>query len=61
VNSLIAARSLLPDSRTDLVKSGVSMAVRAGAPHPDVSSEEAVKGAVLAARTLSYSTVITLL
>jgi molybdate transport system substrate-binding protein len=56
IDSLIAAGSLLPDSRTDLVKSGVSIAVRAGAPHPDVSSEEALKRAVLAARTLSYST-----
>lgn len=56
IDSLIAAGSLLPDSRTDLVKSGVSIAVRAGAAHPDVASEEAVKRAVLAARTLSYST-----
>ncbi|HEY6922776.1 MAG TPA: substrate-binding domain-containing protein [Steroidobacteraceae bacterium] len=56
IDSLIAAGSLLPDSRTDLVKSGVSIAVRAGAAHPDVASEDAVKRAVLAARTLSYST-----
>src|SRR3569833_858828 len=57
IDSLIAAGSLLPDSRTDLVKSGVAIAVRAGTPHPDVASEVAVKRAVLAARTLSYSTV----
>jgi molybdate transport system substrate-binding protein len=56
IDSLIAAGSLLPDSRIDLVKSGVAIAVRAGAPHPDVSTPEAVKGAVLAAKTLSYST-----
>jgi molybdate transport system substrate-binding protein len=56
IDSLIAAGSLLPDSRIDLVKSGVSIAVGAGAPHPDVSSEEAVKRTVLAAKTLSYST-----
>jgi molybdate transport system substrate-binding protein len=56
IDSLIAAGSLLPDSRTDLVKSGVSIAVRVGAAHPDVASEAAVKRAVLAARTLSYST-----
>jgi molybdate transport system substrate-binding protein len=56
IDSLIAAGSLLPDSRTDLVKSGVSIAVRAGAPRPDVASEDALKRAVLAARTLSYST-----
>ena len=56
IDSLIAAGSLLPDSRIDLVKSGVAIAVRAGASRPDVASEEAVKRAVLNAKTLSYST-----
>ena len=56
IDSLIAAGSLLPESRVDLVKSGVSIAVRAGAAEPDVGSEEAVKRAVLNAKTLSYST-----
>ena len=56
IDSLIAAGSLLPDSRIDLVKSGVSIAVRTGAARPDVSSTEALRRAVLGARTLSYST-----
>lgn len=56
IDSLIAAGSLLPDSRTDLVRSGVSIAVRAGAARPEVGSADAVRKAVLAARTLSYST-----
>jgi molybdate transport system substrate-binding protein len=56
IDSLIAAGSLLPDSRIDLVKSGVAIAVRAGASQPDVASEDAVKRAVLNAKTLSYST-----
>ena len=56
IDSLIAAGSLLPDSRIDLVKSGVAIAVRTGASQPDVASEEAVKRAVLNAKTLSYST-----
>lgn len=56
IDSLIAAGCLLPDSRVDLVQSGVAIAVRDGAPQPDVASEEAVKRAVLGARTLSYST-----
>lgn len=56
IDSLIAAGSLLPDSRIDLVKSGVSIAVRSGGPRPDVSTAEALKCAVLAAKTLSYST-----
>jgi molybdate transport system substrate-binding protein len=56
IDSLIAAGSLLPDSRTDLVRSGVSIAVRAGAPRPDVTGEEALKRAVLAADGVGYST-----
>ena len=56
IDSLIAAGSLLPDSRVDLVKSGVAVAVREGASQPDVGSEEAVKRAVSGAKTLSYST-----
>ena len=56
IDSLVAAGSLLPDSRVDLVKSGVAIAVREGAAVPDVGSEAAVKRAVLSAKTLSYST-----
>jgi molybdate transport system substrate-binding protein len=56
IDSLIAAGSLLPDSRMDLVKSGVSIAIRAGAPRPDVTGEEALKRTVLAAKGVSYST-----
>ena len=43
-------------SRVDLVRSETAVAVRAGAPHPDIASEEAVKRAVRSAKSLSYST-----
>ncbi len=39
-----------------LVHSAVAVAVRAGAPVPDLGAEDAVKRAVLAAPSLSYST-----
>jgi molybdate transport system substrate-binding protein len=42
--------------RFDLAKSGVGVAVRAGAPKPDISSGEALKRAVLAAKSIVYST-----
>lgn len=42
--------------RVDLAKSGVGLAVRAGAPKPDISSAEALKRAVLAAKSVVYST-----
>lgn len=56
IDALIADGKVLAGSRVDLLRSGVSVAVRAGAPKPDISSEEALKQAVLTARTLGYST-----
>lgn len=56
IDKLIASGHVLPGSKVDLVRSGVAVAVRAGAPKPDISSEAAVREAVLAARNLSYST-----
>jgi len=55
IDKLLAAEKLI-GTRIDLTRSGVSIAVRDGEAQPDISSEEAVKQAVLAARTLSYST-----
>lgn len=55
IDELIAA-GRITGARTDLVQSGVAVAVRQGAPVPDLSSEDAVKAAVLAAPSLSYST-----
>jgi molybdate transport system substrate-binding protein len=43
-------------ARSDLVRSPVAIAVRKGATRPDVSTETALKAAVLAARRISYST-----
>ena len=56
IDKLIAAGRVDAASKTDLVRSGVAVAVKAGAPHPDIGSEQALRSAVLAARSLSYST-----
>ncbi|MBX3586927.1 MAG: substrate-binding domain-containing protein [Ramlibacter sp.] len=56
IDKLVASGHLQAGSRVDLVRSGVAVAVRAGTPLPDISSEEAVRAAVLAAPSLSYST-----
>lgn len=56
IDQLIAAGTLRAGSRVDLVKSGVAIAVRAGARRPDIASEAAVRQAVLSARSVSYST-----
>lgn len=53
---LVAAGRVLAHSRVDLVHSGVAVAVRAGSPAPDISTEEAVRAAVLAAPRIGVST-----
>ncbi|MFI4930671.1 MAG: substrate-binding domain-containing protein [Burkholderiales bacterium] len=55
IDRLIASGQVV-GARVDLVRSPVAMAVRSGAPRPDVASEQAVRRAVLAAPHISYST-----
>lgn len=56
IDKLMLDGRLLQGSRVDIARSGIGMAVRAGAARPDIGSGEAVKAAVLAARSLGYST-----
>jgi molybdate transport system substrate-binding protein len=44
------------ESRADLVRSGIGVAVRAGAPKPDIASAEALRRALVAAKAVAYST-----
>jgi molybdate transport system substrate-binding protein len=46
---------VIPDSRVDLVKSRIGVAVRTGAPKPDISSADTLKRALLAAKSVAYS------
>lgn len=41
--------------RTDLAHSGIGLAVKAGAPQPDISTPEQFKAALLAARSICHS------
>ena len=56
IDKLLAAGKLVAGSKVDVVHSGVAIAVRAGAARPDVSSEDALRQAVLAAPSIGYST-----
>lgn len=56
IDKLIAERKLLAGTRVDLVRSGVGVAVRAGAPKPDIATEHALLRAVAGAKSVSYST-----
>jgi molybdate transport system substrate-binding protein len=46
---------VIPDSRVDLVKSPIGIAVKSGAPKPDISSADTLKRALLAAKSVAYS------
>ena len=55
VDDLIAERIMLPNSRTDVARSFVGIAVKAGTAKPDISTVPAFKAALLAARSVAYS------
>lgn len=55
LDELIRGGSILADSRVDLARSAIGMAVRAGAPKPDISSVEALTRTLLQARSIAYS------
>lgn len=56
IDKLIEGGHLLAGSKVDLMRSGVAVAVRAGSAAPDISTEAAVREAVRAAKSISYST-----
>jgi len=52
---LIAAGSVVAESRVDLARSWVGLAVKAGEPHPDISTEANLRATLLDARSVAYS------
>ena len=54
LNDLIAANRIAAHSDVDLAKTPLGMAVRAGAPKPDISTVEAFKTALLEAKSITY-------
>ena len=55
VDDLIKQGKVMPGSRVDIARSEIGVAVRAGAPKPDISSPEAFKHALLAAKSIAAS------
>ena len=55
IDKLISEGKLVGQSRAVFAKTGVGVAVRAGQPRPDISTADAVKNAVLAAKSVGYS------
>jgi molybdate transport system substrate-binding protein len=55
LDELIKQGKVEPGSRVDLVRSTIGMAVRSGAPRPDIGSVDALKRTLLDAKSIAYS------
>lgn len=55
LEELIQQGKLVAGSRMDLARSSIGMAVRAGAPKPDISSVDALRRTLLQAKSIAYS------
>ena len=55
LDDLASKGKVISDSRVDLVKSPIGVAVKSGTPKPDISTADAVKRALLAVKTIAYS------
>ena len=55
LDGLAAQGTVVADSRVDLARSYVGIAVKAAAPHPDIATVSALRATLLAARSVAYS------
>jgi molybdate transport system substrate-binding protein len=55
LDDLVSQGKIVADSKVILARSGMGVAVRAGAPHPDISTPEALKRTLLAAKSIVYT------
>ena len=55
LDRLIADGRIRPGTRVDLARSAIGMAVRSGAPKPDISTVAALTRTLLAAQSIAYS------
>ncbi|MGX4805173.1 substrate-binding domain-containing protein [Bradyrhizobium guangdongense] len=55
LDAVIGEGRVIADSAADLARSYVGLAVRKGAPHPDIATQAALRQTLLAARSVAYS------
>src|SRR5580700_2506545 len=55
LDALAEQGSIADGTQTDIARSAVGLAIRAGAPRPDIATVAAFRRALLAARTVGYS------
>jgi molybdate transport system substrate-binding protein len=56
IDAFIKQGKIVSESRTDVMKSAVGAAVRAGASKPDIGSSDSLKQTLLTAKSIGYST-----
>jgi len=56
IDDYIRSARVVPGSRVDIARASIGVGVRAGSPKPDISTAAALKNALLAARSIGYST-----
>jgi molybdate transport system substrate-binding protein len=54
IEQLAATRVVVADTRSDIARTGIGVAVREGTPPPDISTPDTLKQALLAARSIVY-------
>src|SRR4051794_26905772 len=54
IDELVKANKIAAGTRADIVRIGIGVAIRAGAPKPDISTTEAFKSALLNAKSITF-------
>ncbi len=55
IDDLIKQGKIAGDTRTTLARSGMALAIRAGAPKPDIRTTDALKRTLLASKSIAYA------
>ena len=56
IDDLIAKGKVAPGSRTEVARTGLGLMIRAGAPKPDVSTNDTFRKTLLSAKSITYVT-----